>query len=95
VFDDAGTWSNDWAWSLPLIVLTVLAHAFGLALIREQLVLPLSAMFGRRSSFVLAPIIAPTVMLVAFLHGIEAGGWAIAYVGLKARPDSPPPCSIR
>jgi len=81
-------WSNNWAWSLPLIVFTVLAHAFGLALIREQVVLPLSLTFGRhRSSLVLAVMIAPTVMLAAVLHGIEAGVWALAYVGLGARPD--------
>ena len=88
VFDVAEAWSNNWAWSLPLIVLTVLAHAFGLALIREQLVLPLSRTFGRhRSSFVLAVLIAPTVLLVTVLHGIEAGVWAVAYVALGARPD--------
>ena len=46
MFEDAETWSNDWAWSLPLIVLTVLAHAFGLALIREQLVLPAGGGLG-------------------------------------------------
>ena len=65
-----------------------MAHAFGLALIREQVVVPLSLTFGRhRSSFVLAAIIAPTVMLLAVLHGIEAGAWAVAYVALGARAD--------
>ena len=88
MFEDAETWSNDWAWSLPLIVLTVLAHAFGLALIREQVVLRLSLGFGgHRSSFALAAIIAPTVMLITVLHGVEAGAWAIAYVVLSARAD--------
>jgi len=88
VFDIAGGWSNNWAWSLPLIVFTVLAHSFGLALIREQLVLPLSLTFGRhRSSFALAVIIAPTVMLITVLHGVEAGIWALAYVALGARAD--------
>jgi hypothetical protein len=88
VFDIAEAWSNNWAWSLPLIVMSVLAHAFGLALIREQLVLPLSLTFGRhRSSFALAVIIAPTVMLITVLHGIEAGAWAAAYVTLGALPD--------
>jgi hypothetical protein len=36
MFDTAEAWSNDWAWGLPLIVLTVLAHGFGLILIREN-----------------------------------------------------------
>ena len=88
VLDIAEAWSNNWAWSLPLIVFTVLAHAFGLAVIREQLVLPLSLTLGRhRSSFALAVIIAPTVMLITVLHGIEAGAWAVAYVALGARAD--------
>jgi hypothetical protein len=88
VFEDAETWSNDWAWSLPLIVLTCSPHAFGLTLIREEVVLRLSLGFGRhRSSFALAAIIAPTVLVMTVLHGIEAGVWAIAYVVLGARAD--------
>ena len=87
MFDIAEAWSNNWAWSLPLIVFTVLAHAFGLALIRDQLVLPLSLTFGRhRSSFTLAVIIVPTVILITVLHGLEAGVWAVAYVGVGAPP---------
>jgi hypothetical protein len=31
----AEAWSNNWAWGLPLIILTVLVHAFGLVLIRD------------------------------------------------------------
>ena len=90
MFDAAEAWSNNWAWSLPLIVLTVLAHAFGLALIREQVVLPLTYWLGaHRTSFILAVIVAPIVMLLTLLHGIEAGVWAVAYVALEARPDFP------
>jgi hypothetical protein len=29
---DAGGWSGNWAWSLPLIVLNVVIHVIGLAL---------------------------------------------------------------
>jgi hypothetical protein len=88
VFEAAGAWSNDWAWSLPLILFTVLAHTFGLALIREQVVLPLSVRLGRhRTSFRLAALMALVVMLVTFLHAIEAGAWALAYVALGARAD--------
>jgi hypothetical protein len=88
VFEAAGAWSNNWAWSLPLIVLTVLAHTFGLALIRELVVLPLSLRLGRhRTSFLLAALMVPTVLLVTFLHAVEAGVWAVAYVALDARGD--------
>ena len=71
-------------------MLTVLAHVFGLAFIRELVVLPLSATLGRhRTSFLLAVLMAPTVILVTMLHAIEASAWAIAYVALGARPDFP------
>ena len=33
-----GTWTGDWAWSLPLIVLTVVIHVCGLAVIGESVV---------------------------------------------------------
>jgi hypothetical protein len=36
---------------------------------------------------VLAALVAPIVLLLTLLHGIEAGVWAAAYVGLGARPD--------
>jgi len=36
MLDAAEAWSNNWAWGLPLIVLTVLAHAFGLIVIRRR-----------------------------------------------------------
>jgi hypothetical protein len=84
----AGAWSNNWAWGLPLIVLTVLVHAFGLVLIRDQIVLkaPL-ILHARRSSTVLAFLIIVTVLLLTLLHAAEAFAWAGAYVALGARPD--------
>jgi len=35
---NVGSWIGDWAWSLPLIVLTVVIHVCGLALIAERVV---------------------------------------------------------
>ena len=66
MFDVAAeAWSNDWAWGLPLIVLTVLVHAFGLVLIRDQVVLELPLVLrARRSSIVLAVLAAITVLLL-------------------------------
>jgi len=81
-------WSNNWAWGLPLIVLTVLVHAFGLVLIRDQVVLELALVLrARRSSIVLAVLAAITVLLLTLLHAAEAAAWAGAYVALRARPD--------
>jgi hypothetical protein len=89
VFDVAEeAWSNNWAWGLPLIVLTVLLHALALVEIRDRIVLPLPLMLrARRSSMVLAVLMVVTVLLLTILHAVEAGAWAGAYVGLGARPD--------
>ena len=84
----AEAWSNHWAWGLPLIVLTVLVHAFGLVLIRDEFVLELPLILrARRSSTVLAVLAAIIVLLLTLLHAAEAGVWAGAYVALGARPD--------
>jgi hypothetical protein len=81
-------WSNNWAWGLPLVVLTAFVHAFGLVLIRDQAVLMLRAILHtRRSSMVLAVVAAVTVLLLTLLHAAEATAWAGAYVAVSARPD--------
>jgi hypothetical protein len=89
VFDVATeAWSNDWAWGLPLIVLTVLVHALALVEIRDRIVLQLPlVLHARRSSMVLALLMVVSVLLLTVLHAIEAGAWAGAYVALGARPD--------
>ena len=33
---DVDTWNGNWAWSLPLIVLNVVIHVFGLVFINER-----------------------------------------------------------
>ena len=81
-------WSNNWAWGLPLVVLTAFVHAFALVLIRDQAVLKLRAILrARRSSMVLAVVAAVTVLLLTLLHAAEATAWAGAYVAVGARPD--------
>jgi hypothetical protein len=81
-------WSNDWAWGLPLIVLTVLVHALAMVEIRDRIVLQLPlVLHARRSSMVLALLMVVTVLLLTVLHAVEAGAWAGAYVALGARPD--------
>jgi hypothetical protein len=81
-------WSNDWAWGLPLIVVTVLVHALALVEIQDRVVrqLPL-VLHALRSSIVLAALMIATVLLLTVLHAVEAGAWAGAYVALGARPD--------
>ena len=84
----ADTWSNNWLWSLPLIVATVLVHGFGLVEIREHLIGPLTKSFSARSSrAAFAVVIAAAVLLVTVLHAFEGAAWALAYVALGASPD--------
>jgi hypothetical protein len=89
VFDFAEeAWSNNWAWGLPLIVLTVLVHALALVEIQDRVVLQLPlVLHARRSSIVLAVLMIVTVLLLTVLHAVEASAWAGAYVALGARAD--------
>jgi hypothetical protein len=49
-------WTADWVWSLPLILLTAVAHGFGLSLINERVV---------------RVVMGAAVLLMTALHGIE------------------------
>jgi MFS superfamily sulfate permease-like transporter len=84
-----GTWTGDWAWSLPLIVLTVVIHVCGLALIGESVVKVLAESADRRRFiFKFAAVMAVTSLLATILHGIEGAIWAAAYSFLGALPDA-------
>ena len=82
-------WYADWAWSLPLIVLTVVIHVLGLGLFTDRAVPTLSAMIARRhrtAAFIV--VMGTTVLLATILHGIEAMIWAAAYLMLDALPNA-------
>jgi hypothetical protein len=84
-----GTWIGDWAWSLPLIMLNVVIHVCGLALIGERVVRVLNQAVDRRNFIPkFAVVMGATSLLVTILHGIEGGIWAAAYRFLGALPDS-------
>lgn len=77
---DAGAWSGNWAWSLPLIVLTVVIHVIGLGLINEGVVQLLSGAMERRGFLAkFAVVMGVTALLATVLHRIEAATWAAAY----------------
>jgi hypothetical protein len=83
------TWIGDWAWSLPLIVLTVVIHVCGLALIAERMVGVLSVSHaGRNFTVRFAAVMGATALLATVLHGIEGAIWAVAYRILTALPDN-------
>jgi hypothetical protein len=86
---DAGVWSGNWAWSLPLIVLNVVIHVIGLVLINESVVGVLSgATECRRFMPKFAVVMGLAALLATVLHGIEAATWAIAYRLLGALPNT-------
>ena len=87
VVEHPGTWSENWAWGLPIIVLTVLAHGFGLVLIHDRVDRLAGRLRARRSIAVFGAVIAATVLLLTVLHGAEAAAWAAAYVALGALDD--------
>ena len=79
---DAHTWSDNWAWSLPLIVLSVVIHVFGLQCIHDRVA-------SQRRHFIpmFAVVMGVIVLLVTLLHAIEVAIWAAAYRILGALPD--------
>ena len=82
-------WSADWAWGLPLIVLTVVIHVLGLGLIRQKVVHAYRRFTHQRHQTVIfASVLGGTALLATALHGIEAALWAIAYRLLNALPDN-------
>lgn len=86
--DFSQNWSSSWAWSLPLILLTVALHAYGLHWISEFLPDRMRRAAPRlRSTGHFMLIITATVFAITVLHGIEGAAWALAYVFLGALPD--------
>lgn len=88
VLVDPSLWSIKWAWGLPLIVLTVVIHVFGLGLMRREAV----RVFERTIQYhhrvpVFAAVLGGMTLLATMLHGIEAIIWAVAYRALNALPD--------
>jgi len=80
-------WSGDWAWGLPLIVLTVTIHAVGFALISQTALNASSRTIRRHPVGVFVFVVGLTTLLATCMHAVEAGIWAFAYRFLGALPD--------
>jgi hypothetical protein len=82
-------WRVDWALGLPLIVLTVVVHVFGLLVI-DGSIARIDTDFAARRGYVgmFVVIIGLTSLSAALLHGIEGAIWAIAYRLVGALPDN-------
>src|SRR5262245_13520728 len=82
-------WTLDWAWSMPLIILTVAIHVLGLGLFNQTIVPSLNRSMNRRhptGAFIV--VMGVTIFVVTILHALEATIWAAAYRLLEALPDA-------
>jgi hypothetical protein len=85
---DAHTWSGNWAWGLPLIVLSLVIHVFGLLYIYVGIVGVLHGRLAHRRFIpMFAAVMGVSVLLVTILHAIEVEIWAFTYLLLGALPD--------
>jgi hypothetical protein len=85
---DAMSWDGNWAWALPLMVLTLLLHVVGLALINLRMVRTMSYFRGRHHFFpMFVFVMGITALLAILLLGFEATLWAAAFRTLGALPD--------
>ena len=85
---DAASWSGNWAWSLPLMIVTVILHVIGLGFINVKVIQFLTvAKEHRFYIYIFAVVMGITTVLATILHGVEATVWAAAYRGLGALPD--------
>jgi hypothetical protein len=86
---DMPAWTADWAWGLPIIVLTVVFHAYGLGVLNREV----ASKFRSRGHLRRLPsgssyIIGVTALWATLLHGIEGCIWAGAYRLLGAMGDN-------
>jgi hypothetical protein len=84
----SASWGADWAWGLPLVILTVLIHVLGLGLINQRAIIAFSRLSDRRHpTGVFAMITGVATLWATALHAVEVGIWATAYRCLGALPD--------
>jgi hypothetical protein len=81
-------WGADWAWSLPLIVVTVIFHAYALGLLNH---LVTSVLKSRETihgvDVVSLSVVGGTAVCATVFHAVEASMWAALYFLLGALPD--------
>ena len=81
-------WRADWAWGIPIIVLTVVLHVLSLGFINQRGVRLLNQISERRHPMlVFAGVMGTTTLLVTCLHAAEAAIWAGSCRFLDALPD--------
>jgi hypothetical protein len=85
---DTFAFRTDWAWGLPLIVLTVVIHVVALGFLSQRAVQACMGLRGcRHTKAALVALMGVTTLLVTCLHGMEAAMWAASYRLLGSLPD--------
>jgi len=83
------TWGFDYAWGVPVIVLTVVIHAYGLGWINRvftsALIVAVRLRNFRAASSLL---VGGTALSVTILHGLECVIWSSSYLYLGALQGS-------
>jgi hypothetical protein len=88
--EELGTWYADWMWSLPLIVVNVVIHIFGFALIYNKVVGALgSAMARLRFLSMFAAVMGVTVTLTTILRNSPVSYLQVTLVAAPATKQSP------
>jgi hypothetical protein len=81
-------WHANWAWGLPLIVVTVVIHALGLGWVNHKGMEVFNRNEDNRHPMaVFAVVISSVILIATALHAAEAGLWAACYQFLGAQPD--------
>lgn len=84
----AGVWRANWAWGLPLIVLTVIIHVLGLGLLNLRAMrIFIRAKDRRHPTIWFVMMMGAMTLLATALHGLESTIWACCYLFLGALPD--------
>ena len=82
-------WGADWAWGMPLILLTVIFHASGLGFINKRIMSRIEGVtWPRNPSFASIFVMGGTALWAILLHGFECVLWAFAYRLLGASQDN-------
>ena len=73
-------WRADWLWSIPLIIVTIVFHSYGLGLLSRGLLILLKEDRKKRLTHSLSVFVVGGSSLCAIcLHGLEAWIWSVAY----------------
>jgi hypothetical protein len=88
IYGTIPSWSADWAWGLPMVVLTVVIHVLCLGLLYQRAIhLAGDNRHHRHPVVWFVLLMGATTLFATCLHAMEVALWAAAYVILGALPD--------